>query len=80
MNAGYIVASIIKDKLNSMGYWAVVSWLASKIGSYFAKLIVSRVVAVGVYGAASYIAYLMGVSSAIAGPLAAIAGVVGGWL
>ena len=52
MNAGYLVAKMIQDKLNSMGYNAVVAWLTSKIGSYFAKLIVTRVVTVGATAAA----------------------------
>lgn len=80
MNAGYLVGKYIKSKLNTMGYNAVVTWLAGKVGSTVAKNIVSRVASVGAYAAASYIAGLLGASSAIAGPLAFITGLATGWL
>lgn len=80
MNAGYLVARYIKNKLNSMGYNAVVTWLASKVGRTIAQKMVSKVVAVGVTAAATYIAGLLGASASVAGPLGFIIGGATGWL
>ena len=37
MHAGYLVGQYIQNKLNTMGFNAVVAWLASKVGANLAK-------------------------------------------
>ena len=80
MHAGYLVGQYIQNKLNTMGFNAVVAWLASKVGANLAKKIVARVAQVGATAAATYIATLLGASGAVAGPLGSIVGAASGWL
>lgn len=80
MKAGYLVSSWIKNKLSSWSQERIINYLATSVGAGVAKAIVKRVVQVGVAGAATYVAGLLGASGTIAGPLGAIIGCATGWL
>lgn len=80
MRAGYLVAKWIENKLKTWSQQSVINYLAASIGKTAAKKIVKKVVAVGTTAAAAYVATLLGATSTIACPIAAIIGTATGWL
>jgi len=80
MKAGYLVSKWIKNKLKSWSQASVINYLATSVGAYTAKKIVSKVVGCGVTAAATYVAGLLGATGSVAGPIGTIVGGVGGWL